>query len=298
MKKYPPDSPEYRLLDERQKAVKVLANATYGYMGWPAARWYCRECAEAVTAWGRQLIRMAIDYAKKLGLRVIYGDTDSLFVTYDEEKIRKLIEFVEKELGFEIKIDKVYKRVFFTEAKKRYAGLLADGRIDIVGFEAVRGDWCELAKDVQSKIVEIVLKTGDTEKAIEYVQKVIRELKEGKIPVEKLVIWKTLSKKLSEYSVEAAHVVAAKRMLEKGFKVSVGDKIGYVIVKGSGKLSQRAYPYFMVKPNQLDVDYYIDHQIIPAALRILSYFGITERRLKGVAVTRKSLFDFLRPSSR
>ena len=296
MKKYPPDSPEYRLLDERQKAVKVLANATYGYMGWPAARWYCRECAEAVTAWGRQLIRTSINYARKLGLRVIYGDTDSLFVTYDEEKIKRLIEFIEKELGFEIKIDKIYKRVFFTEAKKRYAGLLADGRIDIVGFEAVRGDWCELAKEVQSKIAEIVLRTGDIEKAIEYVQRVVKELKEGRIPMEKLVIWKTLSKKLSEYSVEAAHVVAAKRMLEKGFKISVGDKIGYVIVKGSGRLSQRAYPYFMVKPSQLDIDYYIDHQIIPAALRILGYFGITEKRLKSATTTRKSLFDFLRPS--
>ncbi|HIC99425.1 MAG TPA: DNA polymerase II, partial [Pyrodictiaceae archaeon] len=296
MKKYPPDSPEYRLLDERQKAVKVLANATYGYMGWPAARWYCRECAEAVTAWGRQLIRTSINYARKLGLRVIYGDTDSLFVTYDEEKIKRLIEFIEKELGFEIKIDKIYKRVFFTEAKKRYAGLLADGRIDIVGFEAVRGDWCELAKEVQSKIAEIVLRTGDIEKAIEYVQRVVKELKEGRIPMEKLVIWKTLSKKLSEYSVEAAHVVAAKRMLEKGFKISVGDKIGYVIVKGGGRLSQRAYPYFMVKPSQLDIDYYIDHQIIPAALRILGYFGITEKRLKSATTTRKSLFDFLRPS--
>ena len=298
MKKYPPDSPEYRLLDERQKAVKVLANATYGYMGWPAARWYCRECAEAVTAWGRQLIRMSIDYARKLGLRVIYGDTDSLFVTYDEEKIKKLVEFIEKELGFEIKIDKVYKRAFFTEAKKRYAGLLTDGRIDIVGFEAVRGDWCELAKEVQSRIAEIVLKTGDIEKAIEYVQRVIRELKEGKIPIEKLVIWKTLSKKLNEYSVEAAHVVAARRMREKGFRISVGDKIGYVIVKGRGRLSQRAYPYFMVNPNQLDTDYYIDHQIIPAALRILGYFGITEKRLKSATLARKSLFDFLRPSSK
>jgi len=276
----------------------VLANATYGYMGWPAARWYCRECAEAVTAWGRQLIRMSIDYARKLGLRVIYGDTDSLFVTYDEEKIKKLVEFIEKELGFEIKIDKVYKRAFFTEAKKRYAGLLTDGRIDIVGFEAVRGDWCELAKEVQSRIAEIVLKTGDIEKAIEYVQRVIRELKEGKIPIEKLVIWKTLSKKLNEYSVEAAHVVAARRMREKGFRISVGDKIGYVIVKGRGRLSQRAYPYFMVNPNQLDTDYYIDHQIIPAALRILGYFGITEKRLKSATLARKSLFDFLRPSSK
>ncbi len=299
MKKYPVDSPEYRLLDERQKALKVLANASYGYMGWTGARWYCRRCAEAVTAWGRNLIRSAIEYARKLGLKVIYGDTDSLFVTYDPEKVKKLIEYVEKELGFEIKIDKVYKRVFFTEAKKRYAGILEDGRIDIVGFEAVRGDWCELAKEVQATTAEIVLKTGNIDKAIEYVRKVIKELKEGKIPIEKLIIWKTLSKKLDEYEHEAPHVVAAKRMREAGYEVSPGDKIGYVIVKGRGNISSRAYPYFMVKPDDIDIDYYIDRQIIPAALRILGYFGVTENQLKAATTAgQRSLFEFFATAKR
>jgi len=293
MKKYPVDSPEYRLLDERQKALKVLANASYGYMGWSGARWYCRRCAEAVTAWGRNLIRSAIEYARKLGLKVIYGDTDSLFVTYDPEKVKKLIEYVEKELGFEIKIDKIYRRVFFTEAKKRYAGILEDGRIDIVGFEAVRGDWCELAKEVQATTAEIVLKTGNVDQAIEYVRRVIKKLKEGKIPIEKLIIWKTLSKKLDEYEHEAPHVVAAKRMRDAGYEVSPGDKIGYVIVKGKGSISSRAYPYFMVRPEDIDIEYYIDRQIIPAALRILGYFGVTENQLKAAAAAgQRSLFEF------
>ncbi len=81
-------------------------------------------------------------------------------------------------------------------------------------------------------------------------------------------------------------------MIGAGYQVSKGDKIGYVIVKGSGKLSGRAYPYFMVKPDRIDVDYYIDHQIIPAALRILGYFGITDKQLKAGATGQKSLFDF------
>jgi len=292
MKNLPPDSPEYRILDERQKALKVLANASYGYMGWSGARWYCRRCAEAVTAWGRQLILTVIEYARRLGLKVIYGDTDSLFVTYDPEKVKKLIEFVEKKLGFEIKIDKIYRRVFFTEAKKRYVGLLDDGRIDIVGFEAVRGDWCELAKEVQWRIAEIILKTGDIDKAIEYVHNVIKDLKAGRVKLEKLVIWKTLTKRPEEYEHEAPHVVAAKRMLQAGYRVSPGDKIGYVIVKGAGRISRRAYPYFMVKPEDIDIEYYIDHQIIPAAMRILGYFGISEKRLKAASTGQKSILDF------
>ncbi|MET1128072.1 MAG: DNA polymerase II [Thermoproteota archaeon] len=292
MKKYPPDSPEYRVLDERQRALKVLANASYGYTGWAAARWYCRKCAEAITAWGRNLILTAAEYARKLNLKVIYGDTDSLFVTYDPEKVKLLVEYIEKGLGFEVKIDKVYKRVFFTEAKKRYAGLLDDGRIDIVGFEAVRGDWCDLAREVQERVAEIVLGTGDVKKAIEYVKNVIRSLRSGKVELNKLVIWKTLTKRVEEYEHEAPHVAAARRMEEKGIKVSPGDKVGYVIVRGSGPVSKRAMPYFMVSGDQIDVNYYIDHQIVPAVLRILGYFGVTEKSLKAGLESQRSLLDF------
>jgi len=297
IKKHPVDSPEYRLLDERQRAVKILANATYGYMGWQGARWYCRECAEAVTAWGRRTITTVINYAKSIGLKVIYGDTDSLFVENIPEKVKKLSEFVEKELGFEIKVDKVYKRVFFTEAKKRYAGLLEDGRVDIVGFEAVRGDWAEIAKDVQEKVTEILLNEKNINKAIEYVRSVIADINQGRIPLEKLVIWKTLTKPIDEYEVDAPHVNAARKLKRMGLRVDVGDKVGYVVIKGSGRISERAEPYILVKNHKLvDASYYIDHQVIPAALRILEYFGVTDAQLRKAASTagKKSLFDYTR----
>lgn len=291
MKKHPPDSYEYRILYERQKAVKVLANATYGYMGWVGARWYCRECAEAVTAWGRRTIMHAINIARRLGLKVIYGDTDSLFVEYKKDKVEKLIQLIENELGLEIKIDKIYKRVFFTEAKKRYAGLLEDGRIDIVGFEAVRGDWAEIAKEVQEKITEIILKEGSVEKAVEYVRNVIERMKRGEIELNKLVIWKTLTKKITDYAVDAPHVVAARKLLSMGIAVDINDKIGYIITKGIGSISKRAEPYIAVKDiSEVDIDYYIERQVIPAAMRVLGYFGITEQRLRGSG--QRSLFDY------
>ncbi len=292
MKKLSSDSYEYRVLDERQKALKVLANASYGYMGWSGARWYCKECAEAVTAWGRATIKRAVSIAEELGLKIIYGDTDSLFVTYHPEKLEEFIKRIEEELGFDIKIDKIYKRVFFTEAKKRYVGLLEEGRIDVVGFEAIRGDWTELAKETQLRVAEIVLKEGKTDPAIEYVRKVIRELKDKKISLNKLVIWKTLTKRPEEYEVEAPHVTAAQELIRRGIKVSVGDKIGYVIIRGAGNISKRAMPYFLAKIDDIDVDYYVDHQVIPAVLRILGYFGITEAQLKAASRGQKSLWDY------
>jgi len=291
-RRYPPDSIEYRLLDERQKAVKLLANASYGYMGWTHARWYCRECAESVTSWGRSLILRSIKMATEIGLKVIYGDTDSLFVTHEPQKISKLVERVEKELGFDIKLEKVYLKVFFTEAKKRYIGLTSDGKIDVVGFEAVRGDWSELAKEAQLVAAEIILKTGNVDKAVDYIRDLIEKLKAGKIGMDKLVIWKTLTRRPEEYEAEQPHVSAARIMERKGYRIEPGMKIGYVIVRGAGPLHRRSKPYFMADPSEIDVNYYVDKQIIPSALRILGYFGISEKRLKGGG--KSTLLDFMK----
>jgi DNA polymerase I len=292
MKSLDPASEVYRVLDERQKAIKIITNATYGYSGWGLARWYKREVAEATTAWGRELIRKTISYAENLGLEIIYGDTDSIFVKNEEDKVAKLINFVEKELGFEIKVDKVYTKVFFTEAKKKYCGLLPDGRVDLVGFEAVRGDWAEISKDLQEEVVRIVLKEEDPWKAVEYVKKIIGELSSGNIPLEKLVIWKTLSKDLGEYEVDAPHVQAARELRKLGYRIGKGSKVGYVILKGSGKVSERAKPYISVKHiNEVDADYYVRRQLIPAALRILEYFGIREEHFLG-GRRQASLTDF------
>ena len=82
--------------------------------------------------------------------------------------------------------------------------------------------------------------------------------------------------------------------MKQGFKVEVGDKVGYVVLKGSGSVSDRAYPYTFVKDlKAIDYNYYIDHQIIPAALRILEYFGVTEAQLKRASTGRKGLFDYV-----
>ncbi|MEM1508956.1 MAG: DNA polymerase II [Thermofilaceae archaeon] len=293
MKGLDPESSEYRILEERQKAIKVIANATYGYCGWVGARWYRRQVAEATTAWGRKTISETIKLAQNLGLVVIYGDTDSVFVIYEPDKISKLINIINENLNLDIKVDKLYKKIFFTEAKKRYCGLLENGRIDVVGLEAVRGDWAELAREVQEKVIEIILREEDVGKAVNYVRGIIENLYAGKIPLEKLIVWKTLTKSPEDYEVETAHVIAAKKLMEAGYKVPKGGKIGFIISKGKGgeKLSEKAIPYVLVRNvNEIDADYYIRRQILPATLRILEYFGIKDEQLleKG----QQTLLDF------
>jgi len=291
LKKLDPKSAEYRILDARQKAIKVIANASYGYTGWIGARWYIKPVAEASTAWGRHTILSSIDLAKKNGLEVIYGDTDSIFIKYDQQKVEKLCNETYQKLGLEIKPDKVYVRILFTEAKKRYCGLLLDGRLDIVGLEVVRGDWAAVAKNVQEKVLEIILKEKAPEKATKFVRQYISDLRGGKVPYKDLVIWKTLTKPVEEYEVKTPHVEAAKKLRKEGWDLALGDKVGYVITAGVGRLYEKAKPYVLSSYRDIDVEYYVTNQIIPAASRILTLFGIGEDALvpsKGA----KSLLEF------
>jgi len=286
LKKLDPRSAEYRILDARQKAIKVITNASYGYTGWIGARWYIKPVAEAATAWGRHIIMKTVELAKKVGLDVVYGDTDSIFIKHDPEKIEKVCNEISKMLGLEVKPDKLYVRVLFTEAKKRYCGLLEDGRLDIVGLEVVRGDWAAVAKHLQEKVLEIILKKKSPEEAAKFVQKSIEDLRARRLPFKDLIIWKTLTKRVEDYAVRAPHVMAAKALLKEGWDLSMGDKIGYVIVAGPGKLYEKAKPHVFASYDEIDIEYYVSKQVLPVASRILSMFGITEDQLLPIKTSK------------
>ena len=291
----------YKMLDIRQKTIKILTNAFYGYTGWSQAKWYRRECAEATSAWGRYFIKKASDFAREMGMEVLYGDTDSLFVSMKDggdlqSAIKEFIKKVKAELPLDMDVDNTYKVIFFTESKKRYAGLTTKGEIVVRGLEVRRGDWCDLAKELQSEVIRIILEEENPEKAVRFVKDTIALVREGKVPLSKLVIHKTLTKSAASYESAQAHVHAAEKAKALDLSASVGNKISYVIVKGQGILSDRAYPvdmfqkfkdgmlYAKDRSYELDSDYYIEKQLIPTALRILGYFGHGEDELKGSSV--------------
>jgi len=279
----------YPLLKAREKAVKVMTNAVYGYAGWAGARWYSKEVAESAAALGRETINRAISLAKNLGLTVFYGDTDSLFVNNDEKLVQKFQAEVDRQLGLEINLSEVYKRILFTEAKKKYAGLKTDGQIDVVGLEAVRGDWSNLARDVQNTILRMVLEDADPSRAAAYVQNLTRNLKSKKLSLSSFIVWKTLTKPVEAYEVNAPHVEVAKKMAKDGWPVTAGDKVGFVITKRSGKLFQKAEPHYKVTVEDVDYDYYVRNQIVPAAARILEILAVSEEQLLAAPASQTSL---------
>ncbi|MGQ9514567.1 MAG: DNA-directed DNA polymerase [Thermoproteota archaeon] len=279
LKDLKPTTTEYKLLEARQRVIKIVANAIYGYCGWVGARWYSKAVAEATAAWGRSVIMRTVELASSVGLEVIYGDTDSIFLRNDQAKIRRILREIGKDIGLEARPEKIYEKVLFTEAKKKYCGLLSTGEIDIVGLEAIRGDWARVAKLAQKKVIEIVLRDEDASKAIDFLKEYVAKLLGGSIPRRDLIIWKTLTKPLEDYEVKAPHVEAARIMKEKGWKPAVGEKIGYIIVKGDGKLYQKAKPFAFVKDLEPDYEYYVRNQVVPAVARILSNYKVDESAL-------------------
>jgi DNA polymerase I len=233
--------------------------------------------------------------AEEKGLTVVYGDTDSLFIKNNQKLIAELQEEIGRRWGLEVEVGEVYTRLFFTEAKKRYAGLRRDGTLDIVGLEVIRGDWAEVAKNVQERVLKIILKEESTSKAVNYVHSVIADLRARKVPFRDLVIWKTLTKPVDGYAVRASHVEAAKMLASKGWRLTTGDKVGYVILKGKGRLYSRVKPYQFADYSEVDTEYYVTNQVVPAATRVLEFFGVTEQQLlssEAKMEDAKSLTDF------
>ena len=63
---------------------------------------------------------------------------------------------------------------------------------------------------------------------------VIAVLKYRKIPLHDLIIWKTLTKTLDDYAIKAPHVQATNMLKEKGWLLTGGNKVGYMILYGKG----------------------------------------------------------------
>jgi DNA polymerase I len=77
--------------------------------------------------------------------------------------------------------------------------------------------------------------------------------------------------------------------------LAVGDKVGYVVVRGGGRLYEHVKPYAYASYDEIDIDYYVSSQIVPAAARVLGSFGITEEQLmrfKNQEKETKKLSDF------
>ncbi len=290
---------EDKTLNARQMALKTVANSMYGYFGFFGARWYNIECAKAITAFGRNHIQKVIEQAKSNGFRVIYGDTDSIFLALDgktREDVQGFVAEVNKNLPgmMELDYEGFYPSGLFVGtkgtgqgAKKKYALISEEGKIKIRGFETVRRNLSIIAKETQERVLDIILRENNPEAAIEYVKETISNVRSKKTSTGKMVITTQLQKEISSYESYGPHVAAAQRMKDQGIPAGPGSVIRYVVVIGSERIRDRIKLPEEVKEGEYDTEYYINNQIVPAVEKIFDVFGYDSAELAAEKTQKK-----------
>ncbi|MEE8358386.1 MAG: DNA-directed DNA polymerase [Candidatus Hydrothermarchaeales archaeon] len=280
------DQVKLKMLDVQQQALKLLANSFYGYMGYPRARWYKKECAESVTSFARMYIKSVMKKAEEeYGFEVVYGDTDSLFIVAPEEKKNETLRFMSQmnhELPGTIKLEYegFYKRGVFV-TKKRYALIDGEGNMTIKGLEFVRRDWAPITRKTQQKVLEAILKHGSKEMAAEIVRDTIKRLIDREVSLEEVTLSTQLTKRIESYKNRGPHVLAAEKLRATGAEVRPGNVIRYIITKGGKLISERAEPIVSETTiEDYDPEYYINNQILPTVSRILESLGYSIVDLK------------------
>ena len=336
MKKYEKGTSVYLTWDSEQNATKILMNSHFGYTGEQKAKLYCFPLAASITGSGQKQIKYTmkmIDHiivtdidGKMYKLLIIMGDTDSIYVQVIPVDIKDVlnreicVRVVSKELEkinvtlekpMKLAFEDYAKRVLVT-AKKRYTKIIVDEKgkesISSKGIETIRREWSDFASESMEKVIDMILFEEKVDvgikKMIEFTQNEAEKLKKcnlmypfkGDIDVHKLMLSKSLSKPITAYDSEAAHVKVAILMKQRGRPSEVGERIQYFVMDNGKKLmSDKAEEANYVLSGQckykIDCDYYITKQLYPPIIRMLKVLGVSEQLLlKDKA--QKSMLDF------
>ncbi|HLM72041.1 MAG TPA: DNA polymerase domain-containing protein, partial [Polyangiaceae bacterium] len=277
------------------QAIKILMNSFYGVLGTPACRFFNPEIANAVTSFGRDILLWSKDHIEAQGHRVIYGDTDSLFVLAGiddpgEARLagRRIAEALNRDLSsyvqanwrvesrLTLQLEKLYLRLLLLPlrrgtggARKRYAGLVEEGgerRVVFTGMEVVRRDSTELAKEIQRELYDRLFHDRPVE---EYLRGVVADLRAGRLD-DHLVYKKALRKDIDAYvATTPPHVAAARKMAGPR-----GRLIAYVVTRSGPE------PVGGVK-SPIDHEHYVQKQVRPVAEPVLALLGLDLDRVIG-----------------
>ncbi|MBS3172504.1 DNA polymerase II [Candidatus Woesearchaeota archaeon] len=285
-------------------AIKILMNSFFGVLANPSCRFYNLKIANAITHFGQYLIKRTAKLVEEMNYKVIYSDTDSLFIDTnsktpeDAERIGKHLEkqineFYKKtikkeynrESHLELEYEKCYIRFLMPKlrgsdsgAKKRYAGIIIkEGKeeLQFVGLEFIRSDWTNAAKKFQEELLDRVFHKKEV---TIFVKNFVDNLKSGKYDKD-LIYRKSLRKGLEGYSVSPPHLKAAKKL-----KKLDSDIIEYYITLDGPEPIQEL-------KHKIDYEHYIKKQIKPIADAILEFYNTTfDDLIEGTKQT--SLFSF------
>ncbi|KAL2801789.1 hypothetical protein BJX63DRAFT_416603, partial [Aspergillus granulosus] len=246
-----------RLLNNRQLALKLIANVTYGYTSASfSGRMPCSEIADSIVQSGRETLERAIAFihsVERWGAEVVYGDTDSLFV-YLKGRTREEAFNIGEEIARALKFEKVYHPCILL-AKKRYVGFKYEHRdqkepdFDAKGIETIRRDGTPAGQKIEEKALKILFRTAD-------LSQVKRRVSIQDFCFARAVRLGTYSEK---GTLPAGALISTKKMLEDPrAEPQYGERVPYVVT-----LLQNAQL-------ELDAEYYITKNLIPPLERLFN----------------------------
>ncbi|KAF1982875.1 hypothetical protein K402DRAFT_424261 [Aulographum hederae CBS 113979] len=292
-----------QLLNNRQLALKLIANVTYGYTSASfSGRMPCAEIADSIVQTGRETLEKAIALihaTQRWGAEVVYGDTDSLFV-YLKGRTKDQAFAIGNEIAeavtntnprpIKLKFEKVYHPCVLL-AKKRYVGFKyehpkqEEPEFDAKGIETVRRDGTPAEQKIEEKALKILFRTQDLSQVKDFFQSQCRKLMTGRVSIQDFLFAKEV--KLGTYSDKGlpppGAMVAAKKMLkDKRLEPQYGERIPYVVVTGApgSRLGDRCVdPEVLLsgEGKELDAEYYISKNWIPPLERIFNLMGANVR---------------------
>ena len=316
------DPERYALLDAEQLAYKLTGNSLYGQLGSGTFKIRLQALAASVTSYGRKQILFAKDAielfygprVKRLdcSAKVVYGDTDSLFVEFNprDPKTGERLEgrearqatiditdeagaFITKTLAapHDFEFDKAFDPMLMF-SKKRYAGNMYENNADeyvhkYMGIALKRRDNAPIVKTIFGGAMKMLLDRRDVDGAFKFVKDKCLELVDGKVSLGQLTVTKSLR---ADYAnpLSIAHKVLADRITARdpGNAPAAGDRIGYVYIspktgqEASKLQGDRIETPLYVKENSLVPDYkhYIEHQLQNP---ISQAFGLLLERIPG-----------------
>jgi DNA polymerase I len=263
------DKDEAFLQDQLQYAVKILMNSFYGVFASNFYRFTHPSLGASITEWARYNIKSIISKVEDEGHKVVYSDTDSIFVrapvdkaspknrpsgTDDLEKWDKaksmsmefgdsLAERFTKE-GAELEFETALSSFFSHGAKKRYVGRVVWPREEMLirGYEVRRTDSFQILSDIMTQMFEMIL-DGNTIGAVDMTKSVIDRIREGDVEPAQLVISRSCKgrwdSKKNEWDFDSVYanpdglpyVRAAKQRIAAGLQFTPGMKVGYIVTK-------------------------------------------------------------------
>ena len=227
---------ERQLYTVVSQALKVILNASYGVMGAEIFPLYFLPAAETTTATGRHIILDTINKCKDVGINVLYGDTDSLFVKNPtNEQIREIINKAKVDHNVELEIEKEYRYVVLSGRKKNYLGVTKNGKVDVKGLTGKKSHTPPFIKSLFYELLDILSEVKTIEefdraknKIGDKISECVRKIQAKEIPLSDLAFNVMLSKAPNDYVKTIPQHIRAAKQLESIREIKKGEIISYV----------------------------------------------------------------------